>query len=117
MEGAGVFGEAGAVEAGFGADGVVEGEVAGAIEGAGIADEGDKSFGLNGVELFFFEDASDHFAGFAVSVFHGVDQWEGDFAFFQIAEDGLAELLAGSSEIQKIIDELEGETGIAAVIG
>jgi len=41
LEGAGVLGEAGAVEAGFGADGVFEGEVAGAIEGAGIADEGD----------------------------------------------------------------------------
>jgi len=90
LEGAGVFGEAGAVEAGFGADGVVEGEVAGAVEGAGIADEGDEGFGLHGVELFFFEDAGDHFAGFAVAVFHGINQGQSDFAFFQVAEDGLA---------------------------
>jgi len=85
LEGAGVVGEAGAVEAGFGADGVFEGEVAGAFEGAGIANEGYESLRLDGVELFFFEDAGDHFAGFAVTIFHRVDQRQGDFAFFQIA--------------------------------
>src|SRR6202030_2876235 len=117
LEGAGVFGETGAVEAGFGADGVFEGEVAGAVEGAGIADESYQGYGLDRVEFFLFEDARDHFAGFAVAVFHGVDEWKGDFAFFQIAEDGLAELLAGSGEIQKIIHELKRQAGIAAVVG
>src|ERR1700740_714384 len=74
LEGAGGFGENGAVEAGFGADGVFEGEVAGAFESSGIANEGDEGFRLDGVELFFFEDAGDHFAGFAVAVFHGVNE-------------------------------------------
>ena len=94
MEGAGVFGEAGAVEAGFGADGVFESQIAGAVEGARIAHQGYQSFGLDGVKLFFFEDARDHFAGFTMAVFHGVDQRQSDFAFFQVAEDGLAELFA-----------------------
>ena len=51
-----------------------------------------------------------------MTVFHGVDQGQGDFAFFQIAENGLAELFAGSGEIQKIINQLKRQAGIAAVI-
>ena len=85
LEGAGVFGVAATVEAGFGADGIFEREVAGAVEGAGIANEGHQGFGLDGVELFFFEDAGHHFAGFAMAVFHCIDERQGDFAFFQIA--------------------------------
>ncbi len=52
-EGAGVFGIAAAVEAGFGADGVFESEIAGAVEGSGIADERDQRFRLDGKEFFF----------------------------------------------------------------
>src|SRR5580704_15674184 len=74
LEGASVFGEASAVEAGFGAYGVFEGKVARAFESAGIANQGHQCFRLDGVELFLFEDAGHHFAGFAVTVFHGVDQ-------------------------------------------
>ena len=117
LQGAGVFGEARTVEAGFGADGVFESEVARAVEGAGIADQGNEGFRLHGVKFFFFQDAGDHFAGFAVAVLHGVDQGKRDFAFLQIAEDRLPELFAGSCEIQKIIHQLEGKAGIPAVFG
>ena len=88
--------------------GVIDGQVAGAIESAGIADQCDQFFRLHGIKFFFFEDAGDQFAGFAMAIFHGVDQRKSDFAFFQIAEDGFAELFAGGGEIEQVVHELKG---------
>ena len=52
-----------------------------------------------------------------MAIFHGVNQRQSDFALFQIAEDGLAELFTGSGEVQKIIHQLKGQTCVAAVFG
>src|SRR5215472_8853692 len=62
-------------------------------------------------------ESGDEFAGFAMAVFHGVDERQGDFAFFQIAEDGLAELFGGSGEIEEVVHHLKSEAGVAAVVG
>ena len=117
LEGAGIFGIAGAVEARLGADGVFEGEVAGAVKRARIADQGDEGFRLDGEKFLFFEDACDEIAGFAVAVFHRVDERERDLAFLEVAEDGLAELFAGGGKVKQVVHQLEGETGIPAIIG
>jgi len=106
-----------AIEAGFGAASIDEGEAAGAIECARIANQRDELFRLHGIEFFFLEDTGNQFAGFAMAVFHGINQRQSDFAFFQIAEDGFAELLAGSGEVQKIVNELKSKARIAAIFG
>ena len=73
----------------------------------GIANQGNQGFRLHGVKFFFFKHTGDQFAGFAVTIFHGVDQRQRDFAFLQIAQHRLSELLAGSREIQQIINQLK----------
>ena len=115
-EGASVFGVAGTIDAGFGSASVVVSEVASAIKGAGIADQGNEFFWLDGLEFLLFQDTRDHFAGFAVAVFHGVDQRQSDFTFFEVAKDGFAELFAGSGEVEEVVDELKGKTCVAAVV-
>jgi hypothetical protein len=42
---------------------------------------------------------------------------KGDFAFLQIAQDGLAEFFGGGGEIEEVVNELEGEAGLMAVFG
>ena len=91
-------------------------EIASAVEGAGIADQGNELFRLDGLEFLFFQDKRNHFAGFAVAIFHGVDQRQSDLALFQVAEDGFAQLFAGSGEIEEVVDELKGKTCVAAVV-
>src|SRR5208337_776454 len=110
-----IFGVAMAVEASFGTARVNEGQAARTVQSAGIAHQGDKFLRLHGMEFLFFEYARDQFARLAVAIFHGVDQRQRDFAFFQIAEHRLAELLAGSGEVEKVVHKLEGQTGIAPI--
>ena len=69
------------------------------------------------MKFLFFENARNQFAGVAMAIFHGVDQRQRDFAFFQIAEHRLAELFGGSGEIQQIIHQLKCQAGVAAVVG
>src|SRR5271157_3948940 len=102
-QGSRIFGIAVPIEASLGAACVNEGQAAGAIERAGIANQRDKLFRLHGMKFLFFEHTRHEFARFAVAVFHGVNQRQGDLPLFQITEDGLAELFAGSGEVQKII--------------
>src|SRR5580765_1784328 len=67
-EGAGVFGVAGTIDAGFGAASIIVSEIASAVEGAGIANQGNELFRLDGLEFLFFQDKRNHFAGFAVTI-------------------------------------------------
>ena len=79
--------------------------------------QSDQGFRLNGVKFFFFEDLCNEFAGVAMAVFHGVDQRQSDFAFFEIAEHRLAELLGGGGEIEQVVHQLKRQAGVAAVVG
>src|SRR5579863_7481692 len=88
-----------------------------AIKRARLANEGDQSFRLHGIEFLFFQNTGDQFARVAMAVLHRVDQRQSDFAFLQIAENGFAQLLCGGGEIKKVVDALERETSVAAVCG
>src|SRR5579862_481087 len=88
-----------------------------AIERARFTNERDQSFWLHRIEFFFFQNASDQFARVAMPILHRVDQRQSDFAFLEIAENGLAQLLCGGGEIEKVVDELERETSVTAVFG
>src|SRR5580700_8630708 len=80
-------------------------------------DERHQRFRAHGIKFFFLEDAGYKFAGVAVAVFHDVNQWQRNLAFFQIAQYRLAELLRRSSEIEQIIDQLKRQARIAAIFG
>ena len=71
-----------------------------AIERAGFVNERDQSFGRTESNSFSSQHASDEFARVAMAVLHRVDQRQRDFAFLQIAEHGLAQLLCGGGEIE-----------------
>src|SRR5262249_54816760 len=106
-----------AIQASFRAACIVMCESAHAIERAGFANERDQRFGLYRVEFFFFQDAGDQFTCVAMAVLHRVDQRQSDFAFLQVAENGLAQLLCGGGEIEQVVDELKRETSVTAVFG
>src|SRR5215472_559220 len=50
-------------------------------------------------------------------VLHRVNQRQRNFAFLQVAKNRLAELLRGGGEIEKIVDQLERQPGVLAVVG
>src|ERR1700686_5511042 len=92
------------VETSFRATGVIVSELASASEGSGVLHQRDQRFWTHGIKFLFFEDLDDQFSCVAVPVFHGVNEWQRDFAFFQIAKHGLPKLLCRSSEVQQVID-------------
>src|SRR5262245_10833836 len=92
QESAGVLGIFGTLNARFGAGRVIVGQIAGAVECAGIVYERDDRFRLYADEVLFFQSASDELASFAMIVVHGVNQGQRDVPFFQVAENGLDKL-------------------------
>ncbi len=110
------FGIGAAIEASFGAAGIVLRECAGAIERAGFVNQRNDCLRADGIEFLFFQHARDQFARIAMAVFHRVDQRQGDLPFFQVAEDRFAELLRGRRKIQQIVDELKRQARVSPVI-
>src|ERR1700688_3313946 len=104
------------VETSFRTTGIILSEFARAPEGSGVLNQGDERFWTDGIKFLFFYDLDDEISSVAVAVFHRVDEGQRDFAFFQIAKHGLSKLLCRGSKIQQIIDQLKGQTGVAAVI-
>ncbi len=68
------------------------------------------------VEAAIGQDGADGFAIRTGSAFKRVDNSEGGLALAEVAGDGLAEDVFDGGEIEDIIDDLEGETKIAAVL-
>ena len=48
---------------------------------------------VHGIKFLFRKDARNQLARVAMAIFHGVNQWQRDFAFLQIAQHRLAKLL------------------------
>jgi len=68
------------------------------------------------MKFLFFENLRDQRSGFVMAVFHGVDERESYFAFFQVAEHRLAQRFGGSGEIEQVVDELERQARVASVV-
>src|ERR1700730_18031856 len=79
--------------------GVIMGKVAGATERSGIVDQRNNRFGSHGVKFFFFQDLGDQCSCITMAVFHRVNEGQRDFAFFQVTENRLSELLGRGREI------------------
>ena len=67
------------------------------------------------VEAAVGEDGADGFAVGSGAALEGVDDGEGGFAFAEVRGDGLPEDLVGGSEVEDVVDDLEGEAEVAAV--
>ena len=91
------------VEAGLSPLRVILREAARAIERARILHQRHNCFRTHGMEFLFLQHLCDEFARLAMAVFHRVNQRQRNFAFFQVAQHWLAQLLGGRREIQKII--------------
>lgn len=115
------------------------------LERAGIADERSDLLRANALKAFLPEDGGDEFAAGGKTavmrvvtatilrrtvwgcgsfqrivlraVFQGQDQRQSHLPFLQIAEDGLTQFFGRSSEIEQIVDELEGEASLMAIFG
>jgi len=88
-----------------------------AIERAGFVDQRYQRLRADGVEFFLFQDARHEFAGVAMAIFHRINKRERNFAFFEIAQHRLAQLLRGRGEIKEVIYQLERQACVAAVLG
>ena len=62
------------------------------------------------------EDGADGFAVGAGAALEGVNDGEGGLAFAEVAGDGLAEDVFGGGEVEDVVDDLEGEAEVAAVL-
>ena len=70
----------------------------------------------DGREAALGEHGADGFAIGARSALEGVDDGQCGFAFAEVAGDGLAEDVFGGGEVEDVVDDLEGEAEVAAVL-
>ena len=70
----------------------------------------------DGAEAAFGEHGADGFAVGAGASLERVDDGQCGLAFAQVAGGGLAEDLFGGGEVEDIVDDLEGEAEVAAVL-
>src|SRR5690349_14280289 len=116
-ERAGIFRVAMAIEARLGPLGIVLREAARAAACAGVVHQGNNSIGAHRIKFHFGKKPSDKFSCIAMAIFHRVNKRERDFAFLQIAQYRLSELLRRCSKVQQIIPQLERQAGVSSVFG
>ena len=96
--------------------GVGAGGVHGVGDGAvAVEDLEDLRVG-DAVEAAVGEDGADGFAVGSGAALEGVDDGERGLAFAEVAGDGLAEDVFGGGEVEDVVDDLEGEAEVAAVL-
>jgi hypothetical protein len=70
----------------------------------------------DGGEAALREDGSDGFAVGSCAALEGVDDCQRSLAFAQVAGDRFAKDVFGRSEVENVVDDLEGEAEVAAVL-
>ena len=70
----------------------------------------------DGGEAALGEDGADGFAVGAGAALEGVDDGQRGFAFAEVAGDRLAQDVFGCGQVEDVVDDLEGEAEVAAVL-
>src|SRR5260370_34422694 len=92
-----------AVQAGFGAGGIIVCEHTRTLEGARIAHQGRDLLRAHAVESFFLENSAHHATARGAISFEVVNEREDDLDFFEITEHQLSLLQKLAREIEQII--------------
>src|SRR5712692_10612428 len=74
-------------------------------------------FRSHALKALFLEYGSHHAPPGGFAVLERVDQRQGHLALFQVAQDGLTQLLRRGGEVEEVVHELKRQPRIAAILG